>query len=128
MISSMSEKERRVLFAKLAQYAYYPESTGAKSAKRKGFNKYNFFDIDGAQCYVFYNKNDIVISCRGTQKDSGAMNDIIADLQVFSHLQHQVKLEWYYHLIPRKSKSKPSILVTQKLMNHRSCHNSTSCP
>ena len=77
----MSEKERRVLFAKLAQYAYYPESTGAKSAKRKGFNKYNFFDIDGAQCYVFYNKNDIVISCRGTQKDSGAMNDISSDSQ-----------------------------------------------
>lgn len=83
MISSMSEKERRVLFAKFAQYAYYPEKTGAKSGKRKGFNKHSFFDIEGAQCYVYYNKDDIVIACRGTQKGPGAMNDIIADLQVF---------------------------------------------
>ena len=83
MISSMSEKERRVLFAKFAQYAYYPEELGAKSAERKGLPKYSFYDIEGAQCYVFFNKNDIVIACRGTQKDAGMANDIIADLQVF---------------------------------------------
>ena len=34
MISSMSEKERRVLFAKFAQYAYYPEQLAKKSAKK----------------------------------------------------------------------------------------------
>ena len=81
MISSMSEKERRVLFAKFAQYAYYPEQLAKKSAKKKGLTNGKFFDVEGAQCYVFYNKSDIVITCRGTQPTE--MNDIYADLEVF---------------------------------------------
>ena len=83
MIELDVETQRRLVFAKFSKYAYLNPDEARVAAKVEGFPKTEFVDIDGAQVYVFYNKTDLVIACRGTQKDSGAMNDIIADLQIF---------------------------------------------
>ena len=83
MIEFDHEKQRRLVFAKFSKYAYLNPDEARTAAKVEGFPKTEFVDIDGAQAYVFYNNTDLIISCRGTQKDDGAMNDIIADLQVF---------------------------------------------
>ena len=83
MIEFDHEKQRRLVFAKFSKYAYLNPDEARTAAKVEGFPKTEFVDIDGAQTYVFYNNTDLVIACRGTQKDDGAMNDIIADLQVF---------------------------------------------
>ena len=81
MIELDHERQRRLVFAKFSKYAYLPPDEARTVAKVEGFNKTEFIDIDGAQSYVFYNKTDLIIACRGTQP--GEMNDIYADLQVF---------------------------------------------
>ena len=81
MIEYLHESQRRVLMAKMAKYAYMNHAEARQAAKREGLNKREFYDIDGAQAYVFYNDKDLIISCRGTQP--GEMNDVMADLEVF---------------------------------------------
>ena len=81
MIKEKSEKERRVLFAQLSAIAYDELKDARQSAKRLGFTKTVLIDIEGAQCYVFSNKHDVAISCRGTEPSQ--MNDIYADLEIF---------------------------------------------
>jgi len=81
MIELDHEQQRRLVFAKFSKYAYLNPDEATAAAKKEGFNKTEFIDIDGAQAYVFYNKSDLIISCRGTQPSE--MNDIMADLEVF---------------------------------------------
>ena len=81
MIELLHETQRRALMAKFAKYAYMNLSEARQAAKREGFNKTEFFDIEGAQAYIFFNAKDLIISCRGTQPSE--MNDIMADLEVF---------------------------------------------
>ena len=81
MIELDHEQQKRLVFAKFSKYAYLNPDEAAASAKNEGFFKTEFIDIDGAQAYVFYNKSDLIISCRGTQPSE--MNDIMADLEVF---------------------------------------------
>ena len=81
MIELDVETQRRLVFAKFSKYAYFNQDEARTSAKVEGFPKTEFVDIDGAQAYVFYNKTDLIIACRGTQP--GDMNDIYADLEVF---------------------------------------------
>jgi triacylglycerol lipase len=81
MIEYDHEKQKRLIFAKFSKYAYLNLVEARISAKTEGFKNTEFVDIDGAQAYIFYNKTDLIIACRGTQP--GEMNDIYADLQVF---------------------------------------------
>tara|TARA_X000001036_G_scaffold189603_1_gene178750 strand:- start:4639 stop:5412 length:774 start_codon:yes stop_codon:yes gene_type:complete len=81
MINDLSYKEQRVLFAKLAGIAYQDIKEARSSAKLLGFTKTTLVDEDGAQTYVFNNKHDVVIACRGTEPTQ--MNDIYADLEIF---------------------------------------------
>ncbi len=81
MIELEHEKQRRLIFAKFSKYTYLNPDEARVAAKVEGFPFTEFVDIDGAQAYVFYNKTDFIIACRGTQP--GDMNDIYADLQVF---------------------------------------------
>ena len=81
MIELEHEKQRRQIFAKFSKYAYLNQDEARAAAKTEGFFKTEFVDIDGAQAYIFYNKTDLIIACRGTQP--GDLNDIYADLQVF---------------------------------------------
>ena len=81
IISELSEPQRRTLFAKFAKIAYKTKDEAFQSGKFWGFGKVNFFDVEGAQAYLFSNDTDVIITCRGTQP--GDMNDIFADLEVF---------------------------------------------
>ena len=81
IISELSEKKKRVLFAKFAKIAYKNKDEAFQFGKFWGFGKVNFFDVEGAQAYLFSNDTDVIITCRGTQP--GEMNDIMADLEVF---------------------------------------------
>ncbi len=81
MIELLHEKQRRVLFAKMAKLAYKDLQEAKTSAKHEGFNKIHFIDKEGAQVYFMYNKHDIIITCRGTEPSE--LNDIYADLEIF---------------------------------------------
>ena len=81
MIAYEHEKQKRLVFAKFSKYAYLNLQEAKWAGQKEGFPKIEFVDIDGAQAYIFYNKTDLVIACRGTQP--GDMNDIYADLEVF---------------------------------------------
>ena len=81
MIELKHETEKRAMFARFAKYAYKNIKEAREGAKLEGYPKTEFFDVKGAQVYIFYDDYDLIISCRGTQP--GEMNDIMADLEVF---------------------------------------------
>ena len=81
MITQLQEKERRALFARFAKIAYSGPKLGKEQGKKLGFNAALYIDERGAQTYIFHNKTDIVITCRGTEP--GQLNDIYADLEIF---------------------------------------------
>jgi len=78
-ISSLSFKDRSLLFADLSKIAYCNKRDATSQAKKYGFNTVEFYDRDGAQAYRFINKTDLVIACRGTQPTE--WSDISADLK-----------------------------------------------
>ena len=78
-ISTMSFKERSLLFAKLSSIAYNNVKEAKSQAKKLGFTTTEFYEKDGAQAYRFMNKDDLVIACRGTQPTE--FNDLKADLK-----------------------------------------------
>ena len=55
MIEYLHESQRRVLMARFAKYAYMDHAEARQAAKAEGLNKTEFYDIDGAQTYIFYN-------------------------------------------------------------------------
>jgi len=73
--------ERALLFAKLSKYAYYNTEAATSQAKKLGFTTIKFYDKAGAQAYLFKNKIDLVIACRGTQPTQ--FSDIEADLKAY---------------------------------------------
>ena len=81
MISDMTLQQRSLLFAELASLAYGDEKHVKNEAKYFGFTKTKLYDNGGAQAYIFENKNDVVVACRGTQPTE--FNDIKADLKAF---------------------------------------------
>ena len=81
MITELQEKERRALFARFAKIAYSGPKLGKEQGKKLGFNYALYIDEKGAQTYIFHNKTDIVITCRGTEPSQ--LNDIYADLEIF---------------------------------------------
>ena len=81
MINDLSYKQKRVLFAKLAGIAYRDIKEARAGAKLLVFTKTDLVDEDGAQTYVFSNKHDVTIACRGTEPTE--LNDIYADLEIF---------------------------------------------
>ena len=74
----MEQSKRSGLFARLAEIAYADKKKATAYAKAIGFTKTQFFDVDGAQAYIFSNKDDCVVACRGTEPTQ--FNDIKADL------------------------------------------------
>jgi triacylglycerol lipase len=79
MISQMTFEQRSLLFAQLSGLAYGDIATMKKKVKPLGFTGVEFYDRDGAQAYRVWNKNDMVIICRGTEPT--CFNDIKADLK-----------------------------------------------
>ena len=80
-INQLPLKTRQGLFARLAGIAYQNEKKATASAKKYGFTKVQFFDIGGAQAYLFSTKDDLVVACRGTEPTQ--WNDLKADLSAF---------------------------------------------
>jgi triacylglycerol lipase len=88
MITEMTFKERSLLFAKLSALAYADLKTVRKQIKALGFTGAAFYDHSGAQAYRIWNKEDMVISCRGTEPT--CFNDIKADLKVMPVLSETI--------------------------------------
>jgi triacylglycerol lipase len=78
-INTRSMLDKSLLFAKLSSIAYLDEKDATREAKKLGFTTVDFYDRDGAQAYRFQNKEDIVVTCRGTQPTQ--FEDIKADLE-----------------------------------------------
>ena len=78
-IELLSFQKRALLFATLSSIAYNSMKEAKSQAKGLGFTTVKFYEKDGAQAYLFQNKTDLVIACRGTQPTE--WNDISADLK-----------------------------------------------
>ena len=79
MITEMNFKQRSLLFAQLSKFAYLDLKGFKAEAKKLGFTGVEFYDRDGAQAYRVWNKDDMVIVCRGTEPT--CFNDVKADLK-----------------------------------------------
>ena len=79
-IKQYNLKTRSGLMARLSEIAYQDEKTARAYAKAIGFTRTLFFNVDGAQAYIFSNRDDCVVACRGTQPSE--WNDIKADLKL----------------------------------------------
>jgi triacylglycerol lipase len=64
-------------FANMAQIAYMDDD--AKSHYEElGYTNHKFLDIDGAQCHIVWNQQEMAICFRGTEPSE--LSDILADL------------------------------------------------
>lgn len=79
-IESLSMLRRSLLFAELSSASYLPRAEAGLVASHFGFPEIRFYDRDGAQAYIFGNKTDVVVTCRGTEPHE--WNDVRADLQL----------------------------------------------
>ena len=67
--------------AVLAQMAYLEGKEAKALAKTVGYTGHKFFDAEGAQCHVVWNKEEYVMCFRGTEPDQ--FSDIMADLNAW---------------------------------------------
>lgn len=81
MISDLSTKEQRALFAEFAKYAYDNAEKGRQFGEEKGMMSHKFIDRKGAQVHIWHNNSDLVIAARGTEPTQ--LSDICADLEIF---------------------------------------------
>ncbi|MEZ6061573.1 MAG: lipase family protein [Planctomycetaceae bacterium] len=78
-ISKLSLLRQSLLFAEIADVAYYDEDVVARLVEPLGLHlTMEFFDRDGAQAYRLESDTDAVIVCRGTEPDE--TNDMKADI------------------------------------------------
>jgi triacylglycerol lipase len=80
LIESLSMLRRSLLFAELSNLSYFSRAEAGQQAHRMGFPEIRFYDRDGAQAYIFGNKWDAVVTCRGTEPHD--WNDVRADLRL----------------------------------------------
>ena len=66
------------LMATLSAAAYKSPKSASKVFERYGFTNSEFIDIDGAQCYILWDEEDMIIAFRGTEPKQ--MSDVKADL------------------------------------------------
>lgn len=67
--------------AKAAEAAYLDGPEAKPVYKQMGYTTHKFIDIDGAQCHIVSNKEEIVICFRGTEPDE--LSDVLADLNAW---------------------------------------------
>lgn len=67
--------------AKLAALAYFDGKEAKEAVKSLGYTYHKFFEHNGAQCHVAYNKKEYVIAFRGTEPDE--LSDVLADLNAW---------------------------------------------
>jgi triacylglycerol lipase len=79
-IESLSFLRRSLLLAELSNLSYMSRARAGRLAFQIGFPEIRFYDRDGAQAYIFANKHDAVVTCRGTEPNE--WNDVRADLDL----------------------------------------------
>src|SRR5688500_5378986 len=79
-IESLSLLRKSLLFAELSNIAYLGRAEAGQHACAMGFPEVRFYDRDGAQAYIFANRDDAVVTCRGTEPHD--WNDVRADLNL----------------------------------------------
>jgi triacylglycerol lipase len=79
-IESLSFLRRSLLFAELSNLSYMSRASAGRLAYQIGFPEIRYYDRDGAQAYIFANKTDAVVTCRGTEPHD--WNDVRADLDL----------------------------------------------
>lgn len=79
-IESLSLLRKSLLFAELSNIAYLGRAEAGQHAYTMGFPEVRFYDRDGAQAYIFANRDDAVVTCRGTEPHD--WNDVRADLNL----------------------------------------------
>lgn len=77
-IESLSFLRKSLLFTELADVSYYSRAVSGELANSIGFPETRFYEMEGAQAYIFANEHDAVITCRGTEPHEWA--DIEANL------------------------------------------------
>ena len=67
--------------AEMARIAYLDGKQAKPKFKEMGFTYHKFFDVEGAQCHIVRNKENIVIAFRGTEPTE--ISDVLADLNAW---------------------------------------------
>lgn len=81
-VSKLSWIQKSLLFADLARLAYADPGPVEKIAYEAGIDQCLFIARDGAEAYVFGNRFDCMIVCRGTEPNQ--WNDIRADANAWT--------------------------------------------
>ena len=76
-LAGLSFLRRALALAELAMIAYNDEDEAQAAAREIGFSEAHLFEYDGSEAYLFRNKHDVVLACRGTEPTE--WNDIAAD-------------------------------------------------
>jgi triacylglycerol lipase len=79
-IESLSFLRRSLLFAELSYLSYMSRARAGQLAYHIGFPEIRYYDRNSAQAYIFANKHDAVVTCRGTEPHD--WNDVRADLDL----------------------------------------------
>lgn len=64
-----------------AKYAYLDGEDAKGLYKELGYSYHRFFDVDGAQAHVVWNKDEFVLCFRGTEPTE--LSDVLADLNAW---------------------------------------------
>ncbi len=76
--------ELSLFFAEVSRLAYFPSDIVELVANSAGIDEVCFLDRDGAQAYLFGNKHDLLVVCRGTEPHE--WNDLKADANALTVL------------------------------------------
>lgn len=87
-IKKLSLLRQSLLFADLSKISYLPPEAVRDAVSCLGFEHTEFFDRDGAQAYVFTNRHDCAVVCRGTE--ASEWNDLKADANAVTVLAETV--------------------------------------
>ncbi len=81
-IEQLSWIQQSLLFAELARLSYADAATVVPIANAAGIEQCDFIEKEGAEAYVFGNRFDCMIVCRGTEPNQ--WNDIKADANAWT--------------------------------------------
>ena len=94
-ISDLSWIQKSLLFAELSRLAYASSETVEKIVYEAGIDQCVFIARDGAEAYVFGNRFDCMIVCRGTEPNQ--WNDIKADANAWTVVSEVGRVHSGFH-------------------------------
>ena len=94
-ISDLSWIQKSLLFAELSRLAYATPEAVEKIAYEAGLDQCIFIARDGAEAYVFGNRFDCMIVCRGTEPNQ--WNDIKADANAWTVVSEVGRVHSGFH-------------------------------